>query len=762
MDDIFLSDVSKYSRIIFGLFITFCFVVIAFSTFTYYQLKDNAAQMSINYVNGYTQQVASGIEESIQSKLVSFQTIADSLSHMHNLDNEETLANVLERKNEICQFTFMEYVGSDSTVRVLSGNYPKELNEVVINQFIEPLITNNDRNGYAVSLYHQSLLFAVPVVKDNVTVGVLWGGNAKNEAVDLLNSHVFNETVSALICSDNGEVMISSTDPFTLSLANRMNANHESVAALFNSNDSGVVNYRDEVTNKEYYFSFHRIGYNDWVIVNSLPKGLFSSVKDVFLSRALMAILGVLAMVVGFVILQNIIVKRSNRLFKKMALNDDLTSGLNNNGMKVIYDRIQKEQIQDQYALAMLDVVNFKLINEKYGVSYGDDVLKVTCATIAKRLHRDSNEYVCRSETDHFFVLLHETDNHHLVQRLRTMINDLVYQARLLNKDRSGADIEFKVGVYCIQKEDGDFEAIKGKVILALKQQRKIGHNQVVFFEQSMEDKMHWQQDLLANVDNALKQNQFKVYVQPKVNQSTNQVVGLEALVRWDYPNIGLLSPDQFIPLLEESGHIKLVDRYVFNAVCQWLHQRNIDHKLNVKVSINLSRHHFEDVAFVATFETIVNSLDVDPSLIEFELTERCFMGEEVMHTTLNVVQLMHDIGFSCSMDDFGTGYSSLSLLKSFDFDTIKLDRSFFSDLSNIKNREVLQCIVSLANALNIEVVAEGIETKQQLDELLRLHIDIIQGYYYGKAMPLDEFDQWLNNYYHECNNNHSGKENAQ
>lgn len=519
------------------------------------------------------------------------------------------------------------------------------------------------------------------------------------------------------------------------------------VMQLFSGSDSGVYEYKDNETGKMMYFSFHDIGLNDWYLVNSVPIEVFNSVQGRFLVQLLVALCGIVLMFIGFILLQNNTVKRNNKAFKYLAFNDEVTKGINNNGLKATFFYLKDKHLIQQFTLAMIDVVNFKLYNEKYGVSFGDQLLVKIHDTIQTFLDSSHFEYVSRVETDHFFVLLNDNNPHEVVKRLREITNALQFECVNLSKALGNEMFSFRIGASALLPEDNDLETIKARVIIASKSAKVSQYNQVIFFDENLQNQLKHNQLLIARLSQSLIDEDFKLYIQPKVNQLTNQVEGLEALVRWDCPGVGFLTPDKFVPLFEEIGRVTEIDRYVFNHVCEWLANRKQNNLPVYPISINLSRKHFEDVAFVTTFEQITKSYGIEPYLIEFEVTERIFMMEDCFVNMEVILDRMHEIGFKCSMDDFGVGYSSLSTLRRFPFDIIKLDRSFFFNINDDKNYQVIKCIVELCDALNMKIVAEGIESKQQLELLKQLGIYIIQGYYYARPMPLAFFDDWLHKF---------------
>ena len=742
-----VDQTNRMTRNLSIVFICFCVMVVGYTFYNYYQLQKNATQMSMNYVDNYTRLVAQNTNSKIYNNLEMFQTISDSLSHTKNFDDIKALEEFMQRKAAICGFNFIKYVELESNRRAMGGTYPHNFRKSGYQGLLATLEEEVSQRGYTILIKDENLYVAVAVMNRGDELGLLWGGYSKRVLLNSINAHVFDQNMATNIVTLDGEVSLASDDQASLHLAQQIQADLGMVMQLFSGSDSGVYEYKDNETGKMMYFSFHDIGLNDWYLVNSVPIEVFNSVQGRFLVQLLVALCGIVLMFIGFILLQNNTVKRNNKAFKYLAFNDEVTKGINNNGLKATFFYLKDKHLIQQFTLAMIDVVNFKLYNEKYGVSFGDQLLVKIHDTIQTFLDSSHFEYVSRVETDHFFVLLNDNNPHEVVKRLREITNALQFECVNLSKALGNEMFSFRIGASALLPEDNDLETIKARVIIASKSAKVSQYNQVIFFDENLQNQLKHNQLLIARLSQSLIDEDFKLYIQPKVNQLTNQVEGLEALIRWDCPGVGFLTPDKFVPLFEEIGRVTEIDRYVFNHVCEWLVNRKQNNLPVYPISINLSRKHFEDVAFVTTFEQITKSYGIEPYLIEFEVTERIFMMEDCFVNMEVILDRMHEIGFKCSMDDFGVGYSSLSTLRRFPFDIIKLDRSFFFNINDDKNYQVIKCIVELCDALNMKIVAEGIESKQQLELLKQLGIYIIQGYYYARPMPLAFFDDWLHKF---------------
>ena len=238
---------------------------------------------------------------------------------------------------------------------------------------------------------------------------------------------------------------------------------------------------------------------------------------------------------------------------------------------------------------------------------------------------------------------------------------------------------------------------------------------------------------------------QFELYYQPKIGLANHKVVGAEALIRWNHPKKGLIPPDDFIPILEQNREIIRLGGWVFETACKQLQTwKNKKYEL-VPLSVNLSIQQLEDLSFVSKIKETLEKYDVPPEYIELEITESMLMQEvERITKSLNILRAL---GMKVSIDDFGTGYSSLSYLKKLPVDTLKIDKSFIQELENCDDRQLTNAIISMGKIMNLNIIAEGVETKEQLEVLKKIGCDEVQGYYFSKPKPIKEFEKWLKAY---------------
>ena len=296
-------------------------------------------------------------------------------------------------------------------------------------------------------------------------------------------------------------------------------------------------------------------------------------------------------------------------------------------------------------------------------------------------------------------------------------------------------------GIYKISKSDNDINTIMDRANTARKTIKGGHKNSFAFYDKEMHKKILKEKEIENSMVDALNNGEFIVYFQPKYSLSDYQIIGAEALVRWDNPQKGLIPPIEFIPVFERNGFIVNIDFYVFEEVCKKIREWMDEGQKVVPISVNLSRMHFVNSNFIEKFKLIVDKYKIPTRLIELELTETAVLDN--IEGLLDTMNNLKEKGFVISMDDFGTGYSSLNLLKELPVDILKLDRAFFTEKDESNNEKiVISNVIKMAKELKMKVISEGVETISQVEFLKQIGCDMVQGYLFSKPMPVKEFEK--------------------
>ena len=408
---------------------------------------------------------------------------------------------------------------------------------------------------------------------------------------------------------------------------------------------------------------------------------------------------------------------------------DDLTDIYNFNAFELSLDDILSRNQNTDYIIICFDVDDFKYINTIYGNDVGDQILKQIAVLLKKFV--GENGSCARQGNDQFFALTENQND--ILEKLDQYLKINICSTLMLD---IMDDLTLSYGAY--ERQDSTSRNVMiDNASLAHKNAKTLGKNHKVYYNQELLDRIYHESMLEKHMHSALSHHEFEMYLQPKFQIPHIDIVGAEALVRWNYQGEQLLYPDEFIPLFERNGFIYDLDFYMFESVCQFIEDYHIPP--DFRISVNFSRVSLHHKNFRSRLLEIVNQYHVSVHSLEIEITESAFNDfSESMMELLN--QLKQD-GFSLSMDDFGSGYSSLNSINTLPVDVLKIDKGFLREQSRMdKMIEVVGLIVNIAHTLGMKVICEGVETKRDVEILNRVHCSLGQGYYVSKPIPHHEF----------------------
>jgi diguanylate cyclase (GGDEF)-like protein/PAS domain S-box-containing protein len=420
----------------------------------------------------------------------------------------------------------------------------------------------------------------------------------------------------------------------------------------------------------------------------------------------------------------------------------DLLTGLPNR--KSFYMRLEENLVQSQrrrdnhiWALLFLDLDRFKQINDTLGHDVGDELLVAMARRIGDCLRR--TDYLFRLGGDEFTIILNYLTKDVDVAKVARKIRDDV--ARPFSINGYELCISTSIGIAVYPHDGNDVEKLVKNADMAMYAAKEEGSG-FRFFTEEMNRKALERMTLEGALRNALQRGEFLVHYQPLVDHA-GTINGMEALLRWQHPELGLVPPAKFIAVAEETGAIVPIGEWVLLRACEqarkW-QQEGFDH---LYVAVNLSPRQFREADLVETVERVLGVTGLSPNYLKLEVTEGSVMDDP--EDAIQKMERLRDLGIRFSIDDFGTGYSSLSYLKRFPIDTLKIDRSFVTDsMNNLDDQEIIKTIISMAKNLKIETVAEGVETVEQKDFLTNQGCLVMQGYYFGRPVPGCEFEEML------------------
>ena len=424
---------------------------------------------------------------------------------------------------------------------------------------------------------------------------------------------------------------------------------------------------------------------------------------------------------------------------QRIAYTDNLTGANTIDKFVIDANKILCKNTQVKYALLYIDIDKFKYINEMFGYAEGNKIL----IHISQVLNNNTNKYeICaRMDNDHFILLIACNTEDELLNRLSKINKEI---CNLNTTNSSKYKIVMSSGIYKITKKDDikKIDLLIDRANIAAKSKKEKYEHSYSFFNEDTRNRLYKEKRLEDNMNKALEKGEFIVYYQPKYSlDDVNEIEGAEALIRWNSPEFGFISPIDFVPLFEKNGFIVNIDFYVFEEVCKKIREWMDEGQKVVPISVNLSRMHFVNSNFIEKFKLIVDKYKIPTRLIELELTETAVLDN--IEGLLDTMNNLKEKGFVISMDDFGTGYSSLNLLKELPVDILKLDRAFFTEKDESNNEKiVISNVIKMAKELKMKVISEGVETISQVEFLKQIGCDMVQGYLFSKPMPVKEFEK--------------------
>jgi len=428
--------------------------------------------------------------------------------------------------------------------------------------------------------------------------------------------------------------------------------------------------------------------------------------------------------------------KQAEQKLKHLALHDPLT-GLPNR--LLFQDRLQQaiamsDRDEHKFAVFFMDLDNFKLINDTMGHEAGDELLK----QVSLRLAHTGREMdtIARLGGDEFAFIINQIDDIESAINFAQRLNTLLEMPITVHGNK--IDMGSSIGITLYPDDASNSDQLLRNADIAMYQAKDDGRNTVRFYTREMNEKLQENKEILTELSASLTKDHFELYYQPLFTIDNNVLVGAEALIRWNHPEKGRIAPDQFIALAEKSGLINELGDWVLAQACREIKAFNQAKILPIKVAINISPVQFRRKDFVQHMLKILEQHEVSANFIELEITEGAVMDD--VDEAIATMQALHDAGFQLAMDDFGTGYSSLSYLKRFPIQKLKIDRSFIADLESDDSKSITRAIIQMSHSLGLKVLAEGVETQEQLHYLKDENCDYVQGYYTGRPMPAIEF----------------------
>lgn len=674
------------------------------------------------------------IEENIKNEINTISSIAAMLEENPSTMVQELIAglNHVLKDTKFLRFGIADlegncYTTDDFTFNVANKPYFQASlqGKAVFSNTFQDVIGKKNINVFSAPIYHE----------EEIT-NVLFASIETNQLSDKLLIETYDDQGFSEVVNQDGEIIIQSESKNKkqqISSIAELNFTDNFQVSEMKYDKNGVAEF--ETTNGELrYLAYYRLEMNDWYILSIVPSSVVSEKINYFVNIALVT-WAILAFVFTSILLYIYVVRiKADKKMEELVFYDTLTKHYNYNRF-----RIQTQSVLDQhkgmeYTLVEMDVKDFKMFNEFYGYQNGDHMLMLMMD--ACKHHCMKDETCSRIAADRFILLLHTQNEQEIITRMKQIMTEIDAQISL---DFSLFNMNYKIGIYLIEEQDTEFSKCHDRCAYAKKQISNTSET-FSFFSKGMFENQLSEKKMESLMEEALANMEFEVYLQPKVSLNDLQIHSAEALVRWNSPVYGLISPGSFIPLFERNGFLEHLDLYMVDHVCQILTDWKNAQLPSIIISINLSKVYLFKANFIERLVEIIHRYDIDQHCIEFEITESVIFdrSDELKH----IIEKLKIHGFGIAMDDFGSGYSSLNMLKDIPIDVMKLDQEFFRFAQNNmeRSKKIIESVIMLARGLHIHTVAEGVEHESEVTFLKEVGCDEIQGYYYSKPLHFQDF----------------------
>lgn len=588
------------------------------------------------------------------------------------------------------------------------------------------------------------MIFNTPLLSENEEIrGILFASYDLDVLRELISVDIFDGEGYSILFRKNGDKIIASTNAVTVEQdqgnifknLEYLNADNINIINKMKSDiETGISDLVKVDVYGEKYVYYQPLDLYGIYILTVVPSEIIESKYDEIMYSTYMGC--IFLIIVFLIILVDIIKieKKKKKELEKHLYVDELTNG--DSYEKFLIDFNKWRSDKKRIACILMDIDNFRLINEIFGYEIGNAILQDIWNIINKNLQKKG--IFARKYADRYVIMMEFMRHEEIVTFLERIFKDVkCLQTIRIEYYR----ILISTGVYVFRNNKEHIRHAESCAMMAnrtIKNRYNVLYN---FYSDDVKNKIIEKKSMMDKIYNAIKNKELYAYYQPKYDVKTKKIIGSEALIRWIKKDGTMVSPVNFIPIAEEVGLIVDIDKYMFDLVCKqqsiWK-EKGID---ILPISVNVSRNRLYCKKFIKECVAILNKYNLEPENIQFEITEGNLHSEEKVGKEL--VKKLTDLGFEVLIDDFGVGYSSISMIRDINATVLKIDKSFIDDMSD-KGKNIIKHVINMSKIVNMKAVAEGVETKEQYEFLLKNDCEIIQGYYFAKPMSADEYEQHL------------------
>ncbi|MGL5260194.1 MAG: EAL domain-containing protein [Lachnospiraceae bacterium] len=718
--------------------------IIIFSAYSYTKsIEKNADE----YTKFTLDEMISLQKDAIYSYIVSGINMIESFATSFELSNvaAEEAIEIISNSMEYNEFQKIAIFDLDGNGYNSNGNIEKNTDY----DFLEKL-KNNGSLVYTIDLNkreERNIIISTPVLNDDKTIKYVIVGIYSVETIKEFIVKTFGKEGDIEVINSKGDLILSNKKNYELINNRKIYIEKMFSEENIHIDDSEIIQNLENGIGGSFFYEFEdelmycnymKLGINDWFLVVNVNR----TNSNINLSGNYSIILLCIIVMCFCVLILYIVIARNNskKELINVALYDKLT-GLpsSENFKKEIRRVLAKHKEIDIYCM-VFDVCNFKLINDKYGNDVGDELLKKIACVMKETENKypSGKIYLSKLYSDTFAILVVNIKEKDLKEKAKLFLEKCRKESEFIEE----YILNLSCGRYKIQHGDSE-ESVLEHALTAHAHSKNQKANIFIDYDNTFIERLHIESDILDSFNKAMKNGEFKIYLQPQYKASNGEISGAEALVRWFKDGKIKYPPNVFIPVLEDASRISELDSYLREEVCIAMRRWIDEGKQVVPISINVSRIELFEYDFVVKLVALVHKYKIHPNMLHIEITETAYV--EDYEYLVQVVKELSAKGFHVEMDDFGSGYSSLNVLKDIPVDVVKLDMKFIEKGENeTRSGSILSSVIRMIQGINLITIAEGVETREQMDYLRSIGCDYMQGYYFSKPMPLEEFENIL------------------
>lgn len=660
---------------------------------------------------------------------------------------EAQIYRILSKYKSIDDFQVITYIKEDHTI-YFDNEWKRDASDMIR----EPLYDILENKVYLTNEFWKNndeylLLFLVPVMHDGERNGFIIGTKECNLILDGDSFSYLKKVGDVILTDGKGTILdcnfvnISEQDEKYNTVYDYMGNNwgidEDRISELKGMLSDGIRSKGKLSCQNEdgvrYFCSYASVeAFSELKLVSMYTENVYTGVENTVIIGSIVS---------GFIMMLSMLVfvfiafrhnSSTSQLIAQLAFEDEVTGGGNLNYFKQFASDMINKYPGMPFMIHRFDIANFRYINEAYGHVRADQLLKVVVEEAGAVFY--SKELCVRMNADQFVLLARSTQD--LEERFFTFTDKVNTRALDIG---IRYPIKFKRGSYQIKNQELDISLMIDKANMARKTLIGEEKESVAVYSDLLASDMRKADRIESEMETALFNREFKMYIQPKWDIMEDKLYGGEALVRWMKEDGNMIYPSDFVPVFEKNGFIEQLDLYMLESACKMIREQIDGGGPAYPISVNQSRMLLNDPAYISKITEMLNRYQIPKGYIELEITETVFFTDR--EKMISILKELKEVEVQLSMDDFGSGYSSLNMLKDFPFDVLKIDKEFFSEsITSESSKWILRMIIEMAEGLGIRVICEGVETKEQVEMLRRIGCRYVQGYYYSKPIPAENY----------------------